>query len=63
MTGYIIEVQEDESGELFVELPDDLIDVLDWEEGDILDWKIKGDSVILSKLNDSSTVEPVEDEF
>lgn len=63
MTGYIIEVQEDESGELFIELPDDLIDVLDWEEGDILDWKIKGDSVILSKLNDSSTVEPVEDEF
>lgn len=63
MTVYIIEVLEDKFGELFIELPDDLIDVLDWEEGDVLDWKIKGDSVILSKLNDSSPVEPVEDEF
>jgi hypothetical protein len=28
MTGYIIEIQEDDSGELFIELPDELIDEL-----------------------------------
>jgi hypothetical protein len=28
MTGYIIEIQENDSGELFIEFPDELIDEL-----------------------------------
>jgi hypothetical protein len=38
MTSYIIEIQEDDSGELFIELPDELIDELHWQEGDVLNW-------------------------
>ena len=36
MTEYIIEVQEDDDNNLFIQLPDDLIDELGWEEGDLL---------------------------
>jgi hypothetical protein len=42
MTGYIIEIQENNSGDLFIELPDELIDELGWQEGDILNWDLKG---------------------
>lgn len=37
MTDYIIEVQEADNGDLFIEFPNDLIDTLGWLEGDILD--------------------------
>jgi hypothetical protein len=42
MTGYIIEVQENNSGDLFIEFPDELIDELGWQEGDILKLGFKG---------------------
>jgi hypothetical protein len=42
MTGYIIEVQENDSGDLFIEFPDELIDELGWQEGDILKLGFKG---------------------
>lgn len=54
MTDYIIEVQESKNGDLFIELPDDLIDTLGWQEGDILDWRLKGEAIILQKLNKGS---------
>lgn len=54
MTGYIIEVQEDNSGDLFIEFPDELIDELGWQEGDILNWDLKGDGIVLSKVHDAS---------
>jgi bifunctional DNA-binding transcriptional regulator/antitoxin component of YhaV-PrlF toxin-antitoxin module len=54
MTGYIIEVQENNSGDLFIELPDELIDELGWQEGDILNWDLKGDGIVLSKVHDAS---------
>jgi len=40
MTDYIVEVQESETGDLFIELPDDLIDTLGWQVGDVLDWAL-----------------------
>ena len=40
-TNYIIEIQEDQDGELFIELPDDLIEELGWEEGDVLSWDVQ----------------------
>jgi hypothetical protein len=58
---YILETQQDDNGDLFIVLPDELIDELGWEEGDILDWKIKGNGFIISKLNDPSGYE-VEEE-
>lgn len=55
MTDYIIEVQEAENGDLFIEFPDDLIDTLDWQIGDVLDWRIKDEGIILKRLNDPAT--------
>jgi bifunctional DNA-binding transcriptional regulator/antitoxin component of YhaV-PrlF toxin-antitoxin module len=58
---YTLEIQEDESGELFLQLPNELVDELGWEEGDILEWKLKGTGVVLSKLNDSDRYEVIEE--
>jgi bifunctional DNA-binding transcriptional regulator/antitoxin component of YhaV-PrlF toxin-antitoxin module len=52
MTNYIVEVQESDQGELFIEFPDELIDELGWKEGDILNWDLKGEGIVLSKLHD-----------
>ena len=57
MTDYIIEVQEADNGDLFIEFPDDLIDTLGWLEGDILDWRIKDEGIILKRLNDPAVVD------
>jgi antitoxin component of MazEF toxin-antitoxin module len=38
-----------EDGEMYMILPDDLIKELDWKEGDVLQWTIDGDTVILSR--------------
>jgi len=57
MTDYIIEIQEADNGDLFIELPDDLIDTLGWLEGDILDWRIKDEGIILKRLNDAATAD------
>ena len=54
MTGYIIEIQENNSGDLFIAFPDELIDELGWQEGDILNWDLKGDGIVLSKVHDAS---------
>ena len=61
MTNYIVEVQESDQGELFIEFPDELIDELGWQEGDILNWDLKGEGIVLSKLHDHSGYE-VEEE-
>ena len=58
---YILEVQEDENGELFVAFPEDIVEALGWQEGDVLEWKLKGNGVILSKLNDSAGYEVIEE--
>jgi bifunctional DNA-binding transcriptional regulator/antitoxin component of YhaV-PrlF toxin-antitoxin module len=58
MTDYIIELQETDNGDLFIEFPDDLIDTLGWQEGDILDWRLKDEAIILSRLNDNSLCNP-----
>ena len=61
MTSYIIEVQEDQDGELFIELPEEIIEELGWQEGDILSWNLKGEGIVLSKLNDESGYEVIEE--
>lgn len=61
MTSYIIEVQEDQDGELFIEFPEEIIEELGWQDGDILSWDLKGDGIVLSKLNDESGYEVIEE--
>jgi bifunctional DNA-binding transcriptional regulator/antitoxin component of YhaV-PrlF toxin-antitoxin module len=58
---YILEIQEDEDGELFLVFPEEIIEELGWKEGDILEWNLKGDGVILSKLNEGSGYEVIEE--
>ncbi len=41
---YVLNVKEDaETGDLYLDLPDDLIEELGWEIGDNLTWKQKDD--------------------
>jgi bifunctional DNA-binding transcriptional regulator/antitoxin component of YhaV-PrlF toxin-antitoxin module len=58
---YTLEIQEDDNGDLFIQFPDDVIEELGWEVGDILEWKLKGNGVVLSKLNDSDRYEVIEE--
>lgn len=61
MTSYIVEVQENQDGELFIEFPDEIIEELGWQEGDILSWDLKGSGIVLSRLNEESGYEVLEE--
>ena len=61
MTNYIVEVQENDQEELFIEFPDELIDELGWQEGDILNWDLKGEGIGLSRVHDPSGYEVQEE--
>jgi bifunctional DNA-binding transcriptional regulator/antitoxin component of YhaV-PrlF toxin-antitoxin module len=52
MSSYILEIQEDDNGEQFIILPDEVIEDLGWQEGDILNWDVKGEGIILTKVSD-----------
>jgi len=51
---YILEVEEDENGDPFITLPDETREELGWQEGDVLEWDVKGNGIVLSKVNDSA---------
>ena len=61
MTSYILEVQEDENGDCYIILQDEVVEDLGWQEGDVLDWDVKGNGIILSKVNDASGYGVLED--
>jgi bifunctional DNA-binding transcriptional regulator/antitoxin component of YhaV-PrlF toxin-antitoxin module len=58
---YILEIQEDENGDCYITLPDEVVDELGWQEGDILNWNVKGNGIVLSKVNDSAGYEVIEE--
>ena len=58
---YIVEVQEDDNGNPFITLPDELVDELGWQAGDVLDWDLRGNGVVLTKVNESAGYEVLED--
>lgn len=43
------EIIELPDGNLAVEIPQDILDELDWGEGDCLMWSFKGESLLLTK--------------
>ncbi len=45
----VVELQETDDEELFIELPDELLDTLGWEDGTILTWDVVGDSIRISR--------------
>ena len=51
---YILEVQEDQDGELFLTFPDDLMEEFGWQEGDVLNWDVRGNGIVLTKVNDQA---------
>ena len=52
MSSYILEVQEDNNGDNYIILPDEITEDLGWQEGDVLNWDVKGEGIILTKVND-----------
>jgi hypothetical protein len=58
---YIIEVEEDDSGECFITLPDELLEELCWQEGDLLNWDLRGEGFLLTKVNDPENYEVLEE--
>ena len=58
---YILEVQEDENGELYITFPDEIIEELGWQEGDVLNWDVRGEGIILSKVHDPSGYEVLDE--
>jgi len=54
-TNYTVTLEED-GDECILPLPDSILDELDWQEGDILDWIVNDDNTItIKKVNDDST--------
>ena len=57
---YFIEVEETEDGDLFITIPEEAIETLGWETDTLLSWDIKGDGIIIQRLNSESGFEPIE---
>lgn len=53
---YTIPIESDENDDLYLTLPDDLLDDLGWQEGDILEWSEDIDGTLLLKRVDEETV-------
>ena len=58
---YVLEVQEDENGDQYIVLPDEVIEDLGWQEGDVLNWDVRGNGIVVSKVNDSAGYEVIEE--
>ena len=58
---YILEVQEDENGDQYIVFPEEITEELGWYEGDILEWNVKGNGMVLSKLNDVAGYEVLDE--
>jgi bifunctional DNA-binding transcriptional regulator/antitoxin component of YhaV-PrlF toxin-antitoxin module len=57
---YFIELEEHEDGDLFLTLPEEVIETLGWETGMLLTWDAKGDGIIVQRLNSESGYEQLE---
>jgi len=58
---YVLEVLEDDNGDQYIIFPDEVTEELGWQEGDLLNWDVRGDGIIISKVNDPSGYEVIED--
>tara|TARA_R100001086_G_scaffold227042_1_gene145962 strand:- start:1130 stop:1297 length:168 start_codon:yes stop_codon:yes gene_type:complete len=48
---YYVELEEDSNGNLIMQIPEEIIQTLGWEPDDLLTWDLKGDGIILQRLN------------
>lgn len=58
---YVLEVQEDENGDQFITFPEEIIEELGWQEGDLLNWDVRGEGIVISKVHDPSGYEALEE--
>lgn len=50
---HLIEVQQDEYGDCFFEFPSEVLDELEWKEGDTLEWNIQDSGeILLTKIDE-----------
>ena len=50
---YTLEIHEDEYGEIYLQLPDELLSEFDWEVGDVLEYTDETDgSLCLSRVSE-----------
>lgn len=59
---YILEVQEDKNGDQYIVLPDEVTEELGWEEGDVLNWDVRGTGIVITKVNDLAGYEVIEEQ-
>ena len=57
---YYVELEEDNNGDLFLMIPDEVIETLGWEDNTLLTWDIKGDGIILRSLDSETGYEQLE---
>jgi antitoxin component of MazEF toxin-antitoxin module len=57
---YYVELLEDNNGDLVMQIPEEVMETLGWEPGQLLTWDLKGDGIILQRLNGEGGFEPLE---
>ena len=57
---YFIELEENADGDLIIQIPEEVMETLDWQEGQLLTWDLKGNGIIVSALDDTLGYERVE---
>jgi bifunctional DNA-binding transcriptional regulator/antitoxin component of YhaV-PrlF toxin-antitoxin module len=50
-TRYITHCEEDEDGNLILTFPDELLDTLDWHEGDELEFDVLQDRITMRRVS------------
>lgn len=48
---YVTKCSEDEEGNLVLEFPDGLLEMVGWKSGDVLDISTVGEQIVLRKLS------------
>ena len=52
---HIVSVQQyADTEDCFIEIPQEICQELNWQEGDEIDWKINDNSIIITKVKDST---------
>ena len=54
---YTLDLVETEDGEHAIIFPDEIVSDLGWQEGDVLEWNVKGQGIVINKLDNGSEYE------
>jgi bifunctional DNA-binding transcriptional regulator/antitoxin component of YhaV-PrlF toxin-antitoxin module len=51
-TDYTVTLDEDDNGDLMLPIPNDIMDELGWDDGDLLEWIVEDDQILLRKVEE-----------